>query len=90
MKATYGAECPKHPELKGRRYLANNACLECHTNNSRASYARKMERIKARDERLAKCEALLRELVELDDNAIEPLIPLTLYLAIEEVLDNEQ
>lgn len=89
MKATYGPECPKHPELKGRRYLANNACLECHNRNSRTSYARKVERNKARDERLAKCEALLREIVEYDDNAIEPLIPLALYLTIEEVLRHE-
>lgn len=31
MRSTYGKECARHPELAGRRYLPNLACIKCHS-----------------------------------------------------------
>lgn len=59
MKSVYGKECPKHPELAGRRYVPGNGCIKCRNESSKRNNAKiKVER-KARDERLAKCLELL-------------------------------
>lgn len=43
MNSFYGGECPKHPELAGRRYAKNNNCIKCHNERGRANYARRKE-----------------------------------------------
>lgn len=35
MRSVYGKECAKHPELAGRRYLPNLACIKCHSDQNR-------------------------------------------------------
>ena len=35
VKSVYAKECPRHPELAGRRYLANHACIKCHNEDGR-------------------------------------------------------
>lgn len=41
MKSKYGQECPKHPELAGRRYIPSNACIKCHSERMRGYHALK-------------------------------------------------
>jgi hypothetical protein len=37
----YGNECEKHPELAGRRYLPNMACIKCHSEQNKEQHARR-------------------------------------------------
>ena len=39
MRSVYGKECAKHPELAGRRYLPNLACIKCHSDQNRERHA---------------------------------------------------
>jgi len=39
MRSTYGKECAKHPELAGRRYLPNLACIKCHSEQNKERHA---------------------------------------------------
>lgn len=39
MRSVYGAECPKHPEVAGRRYLPNRACIKCHSIQNKERHA---------------------------------------------------
>lgn len=41
MRSFYGDECPKHPEIAGRRYLPNRACLKCHSEQNKEQHARR-------------------------------------------------
>lgn len=41
MRSVYGKECPKHPELAGRRYLPNNNCIKCHSEAMKIQHARR-------------------------------------------------
>lgn len=59
MRSVYGKECEKHPELAGRRYLPNNNCIKCHSESMKAQHAKRKKAQEARDERLARCLALL-------------------------------
>lgn len=43
MKSFYGTECPKHPELAGRRYLQSSNCIKCHNERSKAHHAKRKE-----------------------------------------------
>lgn len=87
MRSVYGKECPNHPELLGRRYLPNNACIKCHSEwNKVAHLKRKAERA-AQAERLAKCEALLREVLVEDDQI--PTLSKSLVIRINEVLGDD-
>lgn len=45
MRSVYGKECPKHPEMAGRRYLQSNNCIKCHNERSRANHAKRKERL---------------------------------------------
>lgn len=62
MRSTYGLICHKHPELAGRRYLPNNACIKCHSEWNKAAHIKRKAERAAQAERLAKCEALLRDI----------------------------
>ena len=46
MRSTYGKECAKHPELAGRRYLPNLACIKCHSDQNRERHLVKQEKMK--------------------------------------------
>lgn len=54
MRSVYGKECPKHPEMAGRRYLPNNNCIKCHSEAMKVHNARRraalMELIEAAKE----------------------------------------
>jgi hypothetical protein len=39
MRSVYGKECEKHPELAGRRYLPNLACIKCHSIQNKDRHA---------------------------------------------------
>jgi hypothetical protein len=39
MRAFYGEECAKHPEIAGRRYLPNRACIKCHSEQNKVRHA---------------------------------------------------
>lgn len=41
MNSFYGDECAKHPELAGRRYLPNRACIGCHSERNKADKAKR-------------------------------------------------
>lgn len=41
MRSFYGDECSKHPELAGRRYLPNRACIKCHSEQNKEQHARR-------------------------------------------------
>lgn len=64
MRSVYGKECATHPELAGRRYLPSNTCIECQRELNREGNKRRKLAQAARDQRLAKCEALLRKMLE--------------------------
>lgn len=64
MRSVYGKECEKHPELAGRRYLPNNNCIKCHSESMKAQHAKRKKAQQARDERLAKLETLLADILE--------------------------
>lgn len=95
MRSVYGKECAKHPELAGRRYLPNNNCIGCHSERMKRDNLRRKAEQKARDERLAKCEALLikmRDSGEWYTSAVEwdrHVDGMKLRTEIEEVLNVE-
>ena len=39
MRSFYGDECAKHPEIAGRRYLPNRACIKCHSEQNKIRHA---------------------------------------------------
>lgn len=41
MRSFYGDECAKHPEIAGRRYLPNKACIKCHSEQNKERHAAK-------------------------------------------------
>jgi hypothetical protein len=46
MRSVYGKECEKHPELAGRRYLPNLACIKCHSIQNKERHAIKKAALK--------------------------------------------
>ena len=41
MRSFYGDECAKHPEVAGRRYLPNRACIKCHSEQNKIQHAKR-------------------------------------------------
>lgn len=41
MRSFYGEVFDKHPEIAGRRYLPNKACIKCHSEQNKISHARR-------------------------------------------------
>ena len=41
MRSFYGDECAKHPEVAGRRYLPNRACIKCHSEQNKVQHAKR-------------------------------------------------
>jgi hypothetical protein len=64
MRSVYGKDCPKHPELAGRRYLPNNNCIGCHSERMKRDNLRRKAERKARDDRAYEMEKLLRTMLE--------------------------
>lgn len=54
MRSKYGQVCDKHPELAGRRYIPNNNCIKCHSEQNKVQHARRralmVELLEAADE----------------------------------------
>ena len=46
MRSFYGDECALHPEIAGRRYLPNRACIKCHSIQNKDRHAVKQAAIK--------------------------------------------
>ena len=46
MRSVYGKECELHPELAGRRYLPNLACIKCHSIQNKERHAIKQAALK--------------------------------------------
>lgn len=73
MRSVYGDECPKHPELAGRRYLPNKVCIRCHNDAMKVQHTNRKAIQQARDERLALLEVEVLELRNLKAGSIPEL-----------------
>jgi len=45
MRSKYGQVCDKHPELAGRRYVPNNSCIKCHSEQNKDQHARRRKAV---------------------------------------------
>lgn len=86
MRSIYAEDCPKHPELAGRRYLPNKVCIKCHSDAMKVQHAKRKARHQAQEAQRLRALDLLREVrnaygsyVSLDD----------LFKRIEKELNHE-
>lgn len=83
MRSFYGKDCPKHPELAGRRYLPNGSCVECQRKLNREGNKRRKKEADAREKQRVQMEELLRACVA---NKESFAFETKLLVRIEEVL----
>jgi hypothetical protein len=69
MRSFYGDECAKHPEIAGRRYLPNRACIKCHSAQNKERHVIKQAKLKE----LFEAASMLRRVSPRLDAALQAL-----------------